>query len=418
MVRVSCTICLEDNLDLSVFRNLPCGHAFCEPCITGHINTFAHQRTKPSCPQCRRGPIKKTDLRPVFLQFADGLSASQVNSGEDATEEGASNDALRKQLRHVKKGLDKLGPEAPLSSVEMAAEKIDAFRNVDDVVVLGQLVGAVASWFTTQGVRVYSEILELRSRIAELQNTHDDAALAHTVELDKRRNTIKGLRDDIVRLQNRLRGVEEREAAARAQASEVTRLRRECEEKGKRLEELAKNRDSLNAMLSQNKDKLQATSTKSKKYKAEAQQLQAQLTALQNEIAAQTSALQDSPYDEAQGESLVIGDYYNDFEESPRLQKRRRLDELDMNSSPTRGSSSSPPPRIRAKPSHLSSSPVPQRPGFTSDWNAPSHQTTKKLRLQESPKKSLPFPGIGANGRPTPKASLVLGSRMRMGKKG
>lgn len=114
----------------------PVGHAFCEPCITGHIDTFAHQRTKPSCPQCRRGPIKKTDLRPVFLQFADGPSASQFNSGEDATEEGASNDALRKQLRHVKKGLDKLGPEAPLSSVEMAAEKIEAFRGVDDAAVL------------------------------------------------------------------------------------------------------------------------------------------------------------------------------------------------------------------------------------------------------------------------------------------
>lgn len=105
-------------------------------------------------------------------------------------------------------------------------------------------------------MHVYSEILELRSRITELQTTHDDAALAQTVELDKRNNAIKGLRDDIVRLQNRLRGVEEREAAARAQASEVTRLRRECEEKGKRVDELVKNRDSLNAMLSQNKDKV------------------------------------------------------------------------------------------------------------------------------------------------------------------
>ncbi|KZV70412.1 hypothetical protein PENSPDRAFT_651555 [Peniophora sp. CONT] len=247
MVRVSCTICLEDNLDLSVFQNLPCGHAFCEPCITGHINTFADQRTKPSCPQCRRGPIKKADLRPVFLQFTDGLSASQLNSGEDATDEGASNDALRKQLRHVKKGLDKLGPEAPLSSVELAAEKIDAFRNVDDVAVLDELVVTVASWFNTQGVHVYSEILELRSRIAELQTTHDDAALAHSVELDKRRSTIKGLRDDIVRLQNRFRGIEEREAAARAQGRDYDANARR---RGKRLEELAKNRNSLNAMLS------------------------------------------------------------------------------------------------------------------------------------------------------------------------
>lgn len=72
---------------------------------------------------------------------------------------------------------------------------------------------------------------------------------------------------------------------------------------------------------------------KSKKYKAEAQQLQAQLTALQNEIAAQTSALQDSTYDEAQGESLVIGEYYNDFEESPRLQKRRRVSKQKPSSS-------------------------------------------------------------------------------------
>lgn len=103
---------------------------------------------------------------------------------------------------------------------------------------------------------VYSEILELRSRINELQATQETAALAHSVELDKRDKTVSRLQDDLGRLQNRLRGVEEREAAARAQASELARLRREYDERGKKVEELVKNRDTLNAMLAQNKDKV------------------------------------------------------------------------------------------------------------------------------------------------------------------
>ncbi|VDB91818.1 unnamed protein product [Peniophora sp. CBMAI 1063] len=420
MVCVTCTICLEDNLAVSALRNLPCGHAFCEPCIIGHIDATKRKRgPQPSCPQCRTGPISKKDLRPVFIQFADGSSASQLPPGEDANDGDAANDALRKQLRHVKKGLDRLGPEAPVTSVETAAEKIETFREVDDVAVLGQLVGVVASWFNTKGVEVYTEVLDLRERISEIQATQESAALAHQVELDKRAKMISRLEDDNARLHNRLGGVEEREAAARAQAGDLARVRRECEELRKRVMELTRNRDSLSAMLDQNKEKLLTISARNKKYKAEAQQLRVQVTDLQEKIAVQDDARSVAVY-ENEPESLVVGDYsvyHNDYEESPHLQKRRKLDDLDINSSPPRGSSSSP-PRAKLRFPHVPSSPVAELYGnsFRSDWAATSHQTTKKLRMQESPKKTLPFPGISTNGRPTAKANLVLGTRMRMSK--
>ena len=69
---------------------------------------------------------------------------------------------------------------------------------------------------------------------------------------------------------------------------------------------------------------LTSTSAKNKKYKAEAEQLRVQVLALQDQLAARDDVLQDSVYDEVQGESLLFGTY-DDFVESPRRQKKRRV---------------------------------------------------------------------------------------------
>ena len=92
-------------------------------------------------------------------------------------------------------------------------------------------------------------MIDLQERINELKATRESADLAHSVELDKQMKSNERLRDDNTRLQNRLRDAQGLEAVARAQASELVKLRREGEEKNKQIKALTEDKDSHTAKV-------------------------------------------------------------------------------------------------------------------------------------------------------------------------
>ena len=65
----SCSVCLEQymrDINPPMNRN-PCGHTFCQPCITRWM------RTSRSCPECR-GPITNTVLNRSLLDMIENNS--------------------------------------------------------------------------------------------------------------------------------------------------------------------------------------------------------------------------------------------------------------------------------------------------------------------------------------------------------
>ncbi|KAF8202361.1 hypothetical protein BJ912DRAFT_439491 [Pholiota molesta] len=101
MPAAHCAICLNHfpiDADKPEFLIFPCGHGFCVRCTD---QLFSQRRT--TCPTCRKD-IRKADGHPVYLELVDKNTV---------------------YARTVIEGLDQMGPNTPLGSVQKASLKLE-----------------------------------------------------------------------------------------------------------------------------------------------------------------------------------------------------------------------------------------------------------------------------------------------------
>lgn len=73
----TCSVCLEDNLELSRMAITPCAHSFCMDCLRLTVRQFKQ------CSICRRA-LKEDDIRPVALE-ADAAALEQSSSSSSSS---------------------------------------------------------------------------------------------------------------------------------------------------------------------------------------------------------------------------------------------------------------------------------------------------------------------------------------------
>ncbi|KAA1470191.1 hypothetical protein DENSPDRAFT_835926 [Dentipellis sp. KUC8613] len=457
-MKYRCTLCWQD-LSIEEFRNLPCGHTFCDRCIRKWIRQQGGEK-EPPCPTCR-GPFFEDDLRRIFL--TQPLGESQSQSGPPTFSD--TPDPLETKAERVLDGLRRMDSTAPTKSVIKASHKIkDVASGVDEK--LGPLQSVLWGAYDDLKERVipvFEERDNLQKEVSALKNATD----AIRAEMDK-----------IERLNLKLQAALEREREANGQNKQ------RCDDLGQELRAYrahnAELKDSLELLsaASQERDTLKREVTKLNKRLEESGQaskksslLEKQIKVLTRENTRLKARVPQNP--DTSNNSLVVLPSDCSYLETINP-KRRRIDPLHIDpdpddelyisqprsrscspattlptpSSPFASSShwltrdmtpASPPPKYRTS-SHTcgpmqkaqsypskdgadaSDDFPPPRAHFHSDWTLPANlaepsksqgQGKGQRTFKRADSGKLPF-SVDAQGRP--KGTLHLGSRQKMGK--
>lgn len=255
VVRGECKICLEDRIELDLFQVFPCGHSFCQNCISDLFSTS--DRRKIKCPLCRKIWLRTDASKLVFFPAIVDLADSSAD--------------------HVIDGLNRMDKTCKTISVKRAHAKLTkAAENIDED--NAERLRKAIEDFSRRIIPLFEELDLGRKRIQELEaseGTKFQDLIAKSRRVDTLEREVTHLRRSKAELESNLSESLDSAEAFRIKAQDLqgslTDARRNVSVKE---EELNRAMDSLNRFKS-------SDSLKSKKLKILKQEVEILSTKLQ-----------------------------------------------------------------------------------------------------------------------------------------
>ncbi|KAI0630810.1 hypothetical protein C8Q77DRAFT_1135342 [Trametes polyzona] len=184
MAPFSCSIC-QELYRLEKLRCLPCGHTFCDECVTRLVEVSrqdARSRARarpplPTCPSCRK-PFKSSDPHPIYIDLADPESQDAAPAPAPCHAE-----VVHTRIQRATEEVELVERDPRYQTVQKAVrgvENVAALFEGQQECLLGLLSAVAARWrgMSTAHESQKRELAKVREQLMKVEDERDGAVAA------------------------------------------------------------------------------------------------------------------------------------------------------------------------------------------------------------------------------------------------